>query len=63
MPMTPVMNVFLLRAAWCIGGYCLILAYSESAAQTPPLRRKPPSNGAPPAPKFEKEEDKLRETC
>ena len=32
------MNILLLGVAWCIGGCCLILAHSESAAQTPPLR-------------------------
>lgn len=38
MPATSVMNIFLLRAAWCIGGCLLILVHSDSAAQTPPLR-------------------------
>ncbi len=37
MPITSVMNILLLRAAWCIGG-CLILMHSESRAQTQPLR-------------------------
>ena len=37
MHITSIMNVFLLRAAWCIGG-CLILIHSESTAQTQPLR-------------------------
>ncbi len=38
MPITFVMNILLLRAAWCIGGCCLTLIQSESAAQTQPLR-------------------------
>ena len=36
--MTTVINTLLPGIVWCIGGFCLVLAHSELAAQSQPLR-------------------------
>ncbi len=38
MHLTTSVNMFLSAVAWCIGGYCLVLAHPYVVAETPPLR-------------------------